>query len=180
MEPTIQDKINEFLKANNFPEDGGTSQKIAWFKVLGPISIPLPNLKTRRDHIYVHDVSHMLTGFDTSWKGEGAVSAWEIGSGGWKKFWILWAFTLAGFGVGVLFYFKHTKAAFNDGLKMYNGLTRGWSKEKVLSSAYGERRNNFTRERPLKMSFSFWATLAVLTTLSPLLIIGFVSLIIFI
>jgi hypothetical protein len=171
---TIQDKINEFLKANGFPEDGGSSQKIAWFKVIGPIAIPLPNFKTRRDHIYVHDVSHMLTGYDTSWKGEGAVSAWEISSGGWKKFWILWLFTLSGFGVGVLFYFKSTKAAFNKGLHMYNGLTKGWSKEEVLNSKYSEKEQNFQREIPLRMSFSFWATLAALTTLSPLIIAGII------
>lgn len=54
----------------------------------GPLKIPFPNPKARRDIVYLHDVNHILSGYDTSWTGEGEVSAWELASGFPKHCWI--------------------------------------------------------------------------------------------
>lgn len=69
--------ISKFYKDNNFAEDGGINEKYSWIK-FGFFSVPIPNLESRSNSIMFHDVNHIVTGFDTNWKGESAVLAWEI------------------------------------------------------------------------------------------------------
>ncbi len=81
--------------------------------------------------MYLHDISHIVTGYDTTWKGESAISAWEIASGGWNKLYFPWLLTLWAMGLGILFYTKSTLKAFNEGLTMHNALTSGLTKDDI-------------------------------------------------
>jgi hypothetical protein len=58
--------------------------------------LTLPNPKFRKELTHIHDIQYVLNNCDTSWKGEGFISGWEIGTGFWKHFainlFILWAF----------------------------------------------------------------------------------------
>ena len=51
------------------------------FAKIGFLILPFPNPKARQRLVYLHDVNHLLSGYDTSWVGEGEVSAWELASG---------------------------------------------------------------------------------------------------
>lgn len=52
-----------------------------WVRVkVGPIPVAFPNVASRRRAIRYHDLHHILTGYDTSWRGESQIAAWEIAS----------------------------------------------------------------------------------------------------
>lgn len=127
---TIGQAIQDFYNIHDFGEDGGINEKYAWIK-FGFISIPIPNAESRRNNVYLHDISHIVTGNDTTWKGESSVSAWEIASGGWKKLYLPWLLTLWAMGLGVLFYPAAVLKSFNQGLTMNNALTCGLSKAEI-------------------------------------------------
>ncbi len=90
----LQQHLNEFYKENDIPNDGGANDKFFDFKVLGA-TLKLPNPEFRRKILHIHDLEHILYKCDTSWKGEGFIAGWEIGSGIWKytpiNFLSLWA-----------------------------------------------------------------------------------------
>src|ERR1700748_1309295 len=132
MELTVKQALADFYKLNNFGEDGGVSKKIAWIK-FGFFSVPIPNIESRRSNVCFHDIGHLVTGKDTTWKGESAVAAWEIASGGWSNFYLLWLLTLWAMGLGVVFYPKNIFNAFKSGLAMKNPLTSGLKIEELLS-----------------------------------------------
>ena len=45
-----------------------------------PIGV-VPNSPQRVRSVRLHDVHHVLTGYDTSWLGEAEIAAWELASG---------------------------------------------------------------------------------------------------
>ena len=54
-----------------------------WIRLkLGERRIPFFPLYGLRRGLILHDLHHMLTGYDTSWRGEAEVAGWELGSGG--------------------------------------------------------------------------------------------------
>ena len=77
--------LNDFYLKNGLPENGGIAKDT--FQInLGFINIPFPNPKFRKDLTHVHDIEHVLNNCDTSWKGEGFIAGWEVGTGFWKQF----------------------------------------------------------------------------------------------
>lgn len=74
-----------------------------WVKVqIGPIKFYFPNPPARRAAIHLHDLTHLVTGYDTSIAGEGEVAAWELASGFPPKYWIGWIYAPLTFSVGVV------------------------------------------------------------------------------
>lgn len=163
--PTVGQLIQHFYDRHDFGEDGGVNKKYAWIK-FGFFSIPLPNVEGRSKNIYLHDVSHIVTGNDTTWKGESAVSAWEIASGGWGKLYIPWLLTLWAMGLGVLFYPTNVFKSFKQGLTMRNALTCGLTKTEIFNYPLPELQK-FLSDRPsndrnpilwMTISFMIFAT----------------------
>jgi hypothetical protein len=110
---TIQQQLNEFYQINNFGEEGGANETLVWFK-FGFISLPFYNFKQRREVIWLHDLNHLVTGYDTNWRGESSVSAWETATGGWGAN-PVWVLILSAFGIGLLLYPVSTFRAFVRG-----------------------------------------------------------------
>ncbi|HEV2488216.1 MAG TPA: hypothetical protein VGT03_00280 [Candidatus Acidoferrales bacterium] len=50
---------------------------------IGTFGIPVkyPNIPSRKRAIPLHDLHHVLTGYDTSWIGEAEIGAWELRAG---------------------------------------------------------------------------------------------------
>ena len=115
LKQTVAESIQEFYNKNNFGEEGGKYERFVWIK-FGFFSIPIPNFQSRSQNVYLHDVSHIVTAYDTTWKGESGVSAWEIASGGWGELYMPWLLTLWAMGLGVLFYPTNTLKSFNSPL----------------------------------------------------------------
>lgn len=70
--------IRNFRLQNGLAAD--EERKSIWMAQLGPFELPLPNWRWRRDIVAKHDSHHLLTGYDTSAKGELLVASWEIGA----------------------------------------------------------------------------------------------------
>ncbi|QDK81225.1 hypothetical protein EXU85_22490 [Spirosoma sp. KCTC 42546] len=63
----VESSLNDFYRQHGYGEGGGINRKWDMIK-FGPISLPLPNLESRRRNIYLHDINHLVTGFDTPGK----------------------------------------------------------------------------------------------------------------
>lgn len=89
-----------YFEANGFPADGGYDAEWVDFE-LGPIPMPFPNTDARRRAVKVHDLHHVLTGYQTDIHGECEISAWELAAGcrGMAAAWVL---NFGGMALGVL------------------------------------------------------------------------------
>lgn len=173
---TVFEAINEFYNRNNFGEDGGVSKKWIWFK-FGFISIPLPNLESRSQNIYLHDINHIVSGYEANWKGEAAIAGWEIASGGWGKAYFPWLLTIWALGIGVICYPKTTFQAFQKGLLMKNALTSKLSKQEMFGVSVDELKTKFQRPNTeiISRNFIFWAFLGVFAWIFPFLLIWIIT-----
>lgn len=95
--------LQQFYKESDLPPDGGISSPRAQLKFTQNISIYIPNIDARRKALLKHDVHHLLTGYNTFFKGETEISAWEIGSR-CRKYWAAWFLDLQGLMLGIWLY----------------------------------------------------------------------------
>lgn len=174
LQETVGQSIQDFYDKHDFGDDGGINEKYAWIK-FGFFSIPIPNFESRKVNVYLHDVNHIITGHDTTWKGESAVSAWEVASGGWKNLFIPWLLTLWAMGLGVLFYNKSTLSAFRRGLTMHNSLASGLSKNEIFSLSVAELQKTLSDKPKALKNPLVWAAVSLVVFVSPI-IVGLASL----
>jgi len=89
----------QYFRENGLDEDGGYSKR--WVKVqVGYIPMWFPNTDARRRAVWLHDLHHIVTGYDTSWVGEAEIAAWELGSG-CRDYYAAWLLNAAAVIVGV-------------------------------------------------------------------------------
>lgn len=172
---TVGQAIQEFYNENDFGEDGGVNEKYAWIK-FGFFSLPIPNFESRKNNVYLHDINHIITENNTTWKGESAVSAWEVASGGWNNLVIPWLLTLWAMGLGVVFYTKSTLDSFKKGLTMKNALTSGLSKNKLNTITVGELQKVVSNKPKSNKNSFLWSIISLFVFISPLLLFGFLVL----
>jgi hypothetical protein len=165
---TVGKSIQDFYTKNNFGEDGGVSEKFAWIR-FGFFSIPIPNFESRRNNVYLHDVHHIITENDTTWKGESAVSSWEISSGGWGNLLIPWILTLWAMGLGILFHRKSTLIAFERGLTMRNALTSGMTKTEISNLTVAELRVKVSNKTKRNKNSLVWSIISLVVFFLPFL-----------
>ena len=166
---TVQQEIQEFYNKNDFGEDGGINEKYAWIK-FGFFSLPMPNFESRRNNVYLHDVSHIVTGNNTTWKGESAVSAWEVASGGWSKLYIPWLLTLWAMGLGMLFYTRSTVHAFRQGLTMHNALSCGLSRDEINRLTVVELQRVLSNKPKSKKNIILWSVVSLAIFVLPFVV----------
>jgi hypothetical protein len=170
MEKTVKEHIEQFYAINQFDEDGGVSKSWVWIK-FGFISFPLPNTTSRKDNVILHDINHLITDNNTTWKGESAVSSWEIASGGWKKFYVPWVLTLWAMGLGIVFYYKSTYLSFKKGLMMRNALTVGISKSDILNYKTSDLIKQVSNHPKSNRNFYLWMMLSLFVFILPFAIV---------
>ncbi len=103
-----------YFAVNKFGDSGGYEDAWVDFK-LGPIPFPFPNTPARIRAVKVHDLHHILTGYDTDLTGEFEISAWELGAG-CKDFYAAWVLNLGGMTGGLIFSPRRIIKAFARGL----------------------------------------------------------------
>ncbi len=75
----LRDARARYFEANGLG-DGSYADRWVVFRV-GQIPIgAIPNSRERVRSVRLHDVHHVLTGYDTSWLGEAEIGAWELAS----------------------------------------------------------------------------------------------------
>jgi hypothetical protein len=115
---TVKEWVAAFYREKMFSDD---AEKVHWISIkLGPIKIPFLNLRQRREAIYLHDLNHLLTNYDTTWTGEGEIAAWELASGFPKKYWIGYVYPPMTFLIGLIIAPRKTVTAFKKGIGKNN------------------------------------------------------------
>lgn len=110
---TVRELLQAFYREQNFHDD---ATQVSWIHVhLGPIRFPFPNPPQRRESIRLHDLTHILLGYDTSWTGEGEIAAWELASGFSRRYWIGYFYAPLTFSVGLMIAPLKTVRAFRQG-----------------------------------------------------------------
>lgn len=168
---TISQAVGAFYVENGYPTDGGASKAIAKIKV-GSVAFPMPNLSSRSQNLYLHDINHVVMGFPTTWKGESAISSWEIATGGWGKFYFVWLLVLGGMGIGVIMYPKSTYEAFQTGLTMRSAFTSGLSKDELYALTTEELKLMLQRSPSdlQNRNYGFWCFASLSVWLVPVLL----------
>ncbi len=82
---------------------------------VGPFNLPFPNFKARQEAVFLHDINHLITGYDTSKLGEAEVAAFELASGFPLRCWIGYFYAPLAFLGGVWFGPKRVWRAFKRG-----------------------------------------------------------------
>jgi hypothetical protein len=88
----------------------------------GPIPLWFPNTAARVRAVKLHDLHHVVTGYDTSWKGEGQIAAWELAAG-CGRHWAAWALNSGALLVGLAIAPRRTLRAWKRGRRsrtLYN------------------------------------------------------------
>ena len=129
----------QYFEVNHFGDNGGYDDAWVDFK-LGPIPFPFPNTAGRIRAVKIHDLHHILTGYDTDLRGEFEISAWEIGAG-CKDFYAAWALNLGGMFAGLLVAPRRVSKAFARGLASTS--LYGRSLDELLDLPVGETRARF-------------------------------------
>jgi hypothetical protein len=112
--PTMAAALEEHLRASGLPPDAGDSEPFAVVKV-GPMSYPIPNTRSRKRAVRIHDLNHLVSGYRTDREGELEISAWELASGGCGRYSAAWVLDLAGMLGGFLVCPGRTVHAFTRG-----------------------------------------------------------------
>ncbi len=114
---TAQDALSSFFVAQGIlPEGSAVEDWIGdrWYRIGG---IPvLPLVGKIKHSLILHDVHHLVTGYDTSWTGELELAAWELASGGCHSHFFFWFDRLGAFAIGL---FMHPR-------RLWRALRRGW------------------------------------------------------
>lgn len=137
-ELTVRDGRARYFESGGIPADGGYSA--AWVKLkAGPIPFGFPNSAGRRRAVKLHDLHHVLTGYDTTWTGEAEISAWEIASG-CGPYTVAWFINLGGLFVGLLVNPRRTRHAFLRGRGAHNLYHGEPFSEAILDEKLGDIR----------------------------------------
>ncbi len=133
-----------YFEANGF--DGTYSER--WVKLkAGPITFGFPNAAGRVRAVKLHDLHHVVTGYDTTWTGEAEIGAWELASGCARFFWA-WQLNLSALAIGLAIAPRRVVRAFMRGRQTGN-LYRadGELREATLRRAVGEVRRKLGLDR---------------------------------
>ena len=172
----LKDALQIYFSKYHFPE-GGYSKK--WFSIkLGPLHIPLPNIKSRVDAVKIHDIHHILTEYNADWKGEIEIGGWEIASG-CEKYTMAWLLNLGSFFIGMFLYPRSLFKAFMSGRRCETNLYFKSDYEKFSNATVGElrRKINFNcRANSIQDYFLFatWCAISILYHLSVIIVMLFV------
>jgi hypothetical protein len=78
---TLREARAIFYRGNGFPEDGGAAARRWSPFACRDLKAHLPNFKWRRRALPIHDLHHVITGYEFSPLGEFEMSAWEFAAG---------------------------------------------------------------------------------------------------
>lgn len=147
----VKDALKIYFDEYHF-KDGGYDLK--WFKIkLGPLFIPLPNIKSRVDAVRIHDIHHLLTEYNADWKGEVEIGAWEIATG-CGKYWAAWLLNLGSLFIGMFLFPRALYKAFMRGRKCKTSLYYNSNYPELLSKTLGELREKIHFDKQGKNSFA--------------------------
>jgi ubiquinone biosynthesis protein Coq4 len=133
---TLREARQHYFARSGFNEKTYASNW-ARFQV-GPIPLWIPNFASRRRAVRLHDLHHVLTGYETTWLGEAEVSAWEASSGG-APYWTIWMLMIFAMAIGVCIDRAAVCRAYRRGLVSRNLFFKDFD-DRMLDVSLGEMR----------------------------------------
>ncbi len=168
---TLREARQRYFERNDLA-DGGYTDRWVRLKV-GPLFICFPNTEARVRAVRLHDLHHVLTEYDTSWRGEAEIGAWEIAAG-CGRYVAAWALNLGAIAVGLLAAPRAVYAAFLRGRKTANLYQRAFDAPS-LERTVGEQRTLLRLNAPLRpttagdrLAFLGWASVSLAWMALPL------------
>ena len=134
----VREARARYFAENGFG-DGGNDDRFVWLRAGGLPVLVLPNTRQRVRSVRIHDVHHVLTGYATSWRGEGEIAAWELASG-CRDHVAAWLLNLAAALIGCLIAPRAAWRAFRRGRATRNLYDREWDDGILERSVSGLRR----------------------------------------
>jgi len=119
---TLREALAIYFEANGFGDDGGYSDTWVYGK-FGPVPFAFPNTPARRRAVPLHDIHHVVTGYDTDGVGEGAIGAWEVASG-CERHWVAWLLDLNAMAIAFFLDWRAVWRGFKRGRRSRNYYTR--------------------------------------------------------
>ena len=111
---TVLAARTRLFRTSGFPADGGYDDP--WAEAaFGVLRYRVPNGPQRAAALRLHDLHHLATGYDTDWRGESEISAWELAAGGAKTTAYAWLIASWGVFVGLVLHPGPTLRAFARG-----------------------------------------------------------------
>jgi len=180
-EATVRAARARYFARNGFDERGYQDR---WVHLkAGPIPIVFPNTSARVRSVRVHDVHHVVTGYETTWTGEAEIGAWEIASG-CADHGAAWVLNLLALPIGLAIATRATFRAFVRGRRSRN-LYRATIDDALLDCRVEALTADLGLDRPVAAQtpadvaiFATWsaAGIALLTmtatlTLAPLILL---------
>jgi hypothetical protein len=127
---TIKEALTIFFEKYQLGPDGGMSDR--WVKLrLGKFYIPFPNTDSRRRALMFHDIHHIATGYQSNWKGECEIGAWEV-STGCGSYTAAWVLDLGVFALGLFIFPAATFKAFIKGQRTLNFYRNSYTREQLM------------------------------------------------
>ena len=163
---TIKEALSIFFEKYQLGPDGGMSDR--WAKLrFGNFYIPFPNTASRKRALMFHDIHHIATGYESNWKGECEISAWEV-STGCGSYTAAWVLDLGGFALGLMVFPIATFKAFVRGRRTLNFYRNSYTREQLMDMEIGEVQTilklNSTDNTPAtlneSLAFAWWAFVA--------------------
>jgi len=121
-------------------DDGGYADRWVVLRVAGIPIGAVPNTAQRVRSVRLHDVHHVLTGYDTSWTGEAEIAGWELASG-CANHAAAWFFNIFAALIGLLIAPRALWAAAVRGRGQQNLYAGEWD-EALLNRRLGELRRH--------------------------------------
>ena len=161
---SVREALAEHLAASGLPPDAGDSDPFAVVKIFC-LPYPIPNTRARKRAVRIHDLNHLVSGYQTDRIGELEISAWELASGGCRDYAAAWVLDLAGLLGGLIVAPKRMVRAFLAGRRQQN--LYGFEYEELLNLTVDDARQLASERLPTRMRrVSAGIHLAVLVVLS--------------
>jgi hypothetical protein len=149
-ELTLRDARERYFALNNFP-GGGYEDR--WVKVrVGAFPLWFPNVPSRKRAVRYHDLHHILTEYETTWRGEAEIGAWEVATGGAGAA-VGWLLDLLAFAVGLVINPRGVYRAFVRGRHSAN-LFRAEFDDALLAREVGATRSELRLNDNVRASAS--------------------------
>lgn len=118
--------------------DGGYDARWVVLRAAGVPIGAFPNSPARLRSVRLHDLHHVLAGYDTSWVGEAEIGGWELASG-CRDHWAAWALNASAVLIGLFLNPRAVWRAARRGRAERNLYAEEWD-EAILERTVGEVR----------------------------------------
>lgn len=118
--------------------DGGYDDPWVVFRARGIPYAAFPNSPQRVRSVRLHDIHHIVAGYDTSWTGEAEIAAWELASG-CRDHYAAWVLNGLALLIGLVIAPRKVGFAWRRGRATKNLYDGEWD-EAILDRSVGEVR----------------------------------------